>query len=65
MPRSLSKTTLSPMVMRPRRRRFQTRDHAQRRGLAAAGRAEQRDERIVLNDKIQVFHGVELGPSAW
>ena len=56
MPRSLSKTTLSPIDL-------QTRDHAERRGLAAAGGAEQRDERVILNGKIQVFHSVELGPA--
>ena len=46
-----------------RRRGLQTRDHAERRGLAAAGGAEQRDERVILNGKIQVFHSVELGPA--
>ena len=34
---------------RARRWRLEPRDHAQRRGLAAAGRAEQRDERARLD----------------
>ena len=46
-----------------RRWGLQTRDHAERRGLAAAGGAEQRDERVIFNGKVQVFHSVELGPA--
>ena len=41
-------------------RRFQTRNHAQRRRFAAPGRAEQRDKRVVFDDQIQMIHRVEL-----
>ena len=40
-------------------RRFQTRNHAQRGGLAAAGRAEQGDEAAVGDIQIQVLNGRE------
>ncbi len=46
-------------------RHFQTRDHAQRGRFAAAGRAEQRDERIVFNDHTEVIHRVKLTPALW
>ena len=45
------------------RRRFQTCDHAQRRGLAAAGRAEQRHKRIVRDHKVQILNGIEFAPA--
>ena len=38
---------------------FQPCDHAQRRRLAAAGRADQRHELLVGNLEIDVLHGVE------
>ena len=38
---------------------FQPRNHAQRRRLAAAGRADQRHELLVGNLEIDVLHGVE------
>ena len=42
---------------------LQAGDHAQGGGLAAAGGAQQGDEGIVLNDQVQVVHGVELAPA--
>ena len=38
-------------------------DHPQGGGFAAAGGAQQGDEGIVLNDQVQVVHGVELAPA--
>ena len=38
-------------------------DHAQRGGLAAARGAQQRDEGVVVDDQIQVVHGVEFVPA--
>jgi hypothetical protein len=46
----------------PIRNGFQPGDHAQERGLAAAGRAKQRAERAVCDRKIEIaddFHGAE------
>ena len=42
---------------------LQTGDHPQGGGLAAAGGAQQSDEGVVLDDQIQVIHGVELAPA--
>ena len=43
--------------------RFQTRDHTQGGGLAAAGGAEQGDKSVVLDDEVQILHGVEFAPT--
>ena len=42
---------------------FQAGYHTQCSGLAAAGRAEQRDEGGIVNGKVQVFHCVKAAPS--
>ena len=44
-------------------RRFKARDHAQGGRLAAAGRAKQRDKRIIFNDHAEVIHRVKLAPA--
>src|SRR5262249_42071963 len=41
-------------------RQLQSRDHAQRRGLAAAGRPEHRKERAVVDGEVRALHGGEL-----
>ena len=41
-------------------RRFKAGDHAQRGGLAAAGRAQQRDKGARLDGQVHVVHGVEI-----
>ena len=55
-------TTLSPMRISPLRDVLQPRDHAQRRRLAAAGRADQRHELLVGDLEIDVLHGVKQRP---
>ena len=41
---------------------FQTGNHPQRGGFAAAGGTQQGDECVIFNDQIQVVHGIELAP---
>ena len=38
-------------------------DHAQGGSLAAAGGAQQGDEGVILDDQVQVVHGIELAPA--
>jgi hypothetical protein len=45
---------------RPRGRHFEPGDHAQRRGLAAARRAEQRDQLARLDEQRDVVDGRDL-----
>ena len=42
---------------------FQTRDHAQGRGLAAAGGTQQGDKRVVADGQIQILHRIEFAPA--
>ena len=42
---------------------LKTGDHPQGGGLAAAGGAQQGDERVIFNDQIQVVHTIELAPA--
>ncbi len=53
--RSMS-TISSPMMIRPCGLRDEARDDPQQRGLAAAGRAQQRDDFAALHVEIDVFH---------
>ena len=38
---------------------LETGDHAQRRGLAAAGRSDEDDELAVLDDEVQILHRLD------
>ena len=42
---------------------LQAGDHAQGGGFAAAGGAQQGDKGVVLDDQVQVVHGVEFAPA--
>ncbi len=46
--------------MRPLRRQFEAGDHAQRRGLARAGRAEHREELAVAHLEVDAGHGDDV-----
>ena len=55
-----SLTTLSPISDLARGDRFQPGHHAQRRRLAAAGRADQHHELLVADLEVHVLDGVNL-----
>ena len=60
IPASLSKTTLSPILILTGRRRFKSCDHTEDRRLSASGRSKQCDEGVIRDIQVQMIDPVKF-----